>query len=220
MDPAEQAEVRAGRCPERAPHPRQLHDLAPHAAYLRARWAAGCRNAAQLWRELRARGFAGSAATVRRYLRPWRADPGPQGLAAAAPPRPRPPAPRRVRWWLLAPAAELAPAQQAYLDRLRAACPAVAQAAQLATEFGRLVREREWAALAPWLAAAAASGLPEFRELAAGMQGDRAAIEAALTYEWSSGQVERQVTRLKLVKRQMFGRAKVDLLRKRVLLAS
>ena len=212
--------LRAGRCPERAPHPRQLHDLAPHAAYLRARWAAGCRNAAQLWRELRARGFAGAAAAVRRYLRPWRADPGPQRLVAAAPPRTRPPAPRRVRWWLLAPAAELAPTQQAYLDRLRAACPAVAQAARLAAEFGRLVRERDRVALAPWLETAATSGLPEFRELAAGMPRDRAAIEAALTHEWSSGQVEGQVTRLKLVKRQMFGRAKVDLLRKRVLLAS
>ena len=211
--------LRAGRCPERAPHPRQLHDLAPHAAYLRARWAAGSRNAAQLWRELRARGFAGSAATVRRYLQPWRADPRPHRPAAAWP-RPRPPAPRRVRWWLLAPATELTPAQQAYLDRLRAACPAVAQAARLAAEFGRLVRERDLAAFATWLAAATLSGLPEFGELAVGMQRDRAAIEAALTHEWSSGQVEGQVTRLKLVKRQMFGRAKVDLLRKRVLLAS
>ncbi len=107
-----------------------------------------------------------------------------------------------------------------HLAGLRAACPAVAQAAQLASEFGRLVRERDRPALATWLAAATTSGLPEFRELATGMQRDRAAIEAALSHEWSSGQVEGQVTRLKLVKRQMFGRAKVDLLRKRVLLAS
>ena len=86
-------------------------------------------------------------------------------------------------------------------------------------EFGRLVRQRDQGAFTAWLEAAATSSVPEFREVANGMRRDRAAIEAALTHEWSSGQVEGQVTRIKLLKRQMFGRAKFDLLRKRVLLA-
>ena len=87
-------------------------------------------------------------------------------------------------------------------------------------EFGRLVRGRHREVLAPWLTRAATSGLPEMREVAAGMRWDRAAVEAALRYDWSSGQGEGQVTRIKLVKRQMSGRGKFDLLRQRVLLAS
>jgi transposase len=125
-----------------------------------------------------------------------------------------------VRWWLLRPAADREPDQRAYLARLWTACPAIASAGALAVEFGRLVRERDQPVLGAWLAAAGASGLPEFREVAGGMRRDRAAIEAALTYEWSSGQVEGQVTRLNLIKRLTYGRAKFDLLRKRVLLAS
>ena len=219
--------LRADAFPERARRPSQLHDLSPHAAYLRERWTAGCRNAAELWSELRKRGFTGSAVTVRRYLQAWRAyprqrRPGGQHAAvtdAPAPAASRPPSPRQVRWWLLTPAADLEPEQQGYLDRLRTACPAVARAEQLAMEFGRLVRQRDPVAFTAWLEAAATSSLPEFREVANGMRRDRAAIEAALTHEWSSGQVEGQVTRIKLLKRQMFGRAKFDLLRKRVLLA-
>jgi transposase len=218
--------LRAGAFPDRAPTPRRLHDATPEAAYLRERWAAGHWNAAELWRDLRARGFPGSPGMVRRHVAGWRRAPrrrgrtGPRaaGLPRAA--RPRPPTPRQVRWWLLRPAADLEPDQRAYLERVQAGCPAIGRAQTLATDFGRLVRQRVRPALAAWLAAAAASGLPEFREVAAGMRRDRAAIEAALTHEWSSGQVEGQVTRIKLIKRQTYGRAKFDLLRKRVLLAS
>lgn len=219
--------LRAGAFPERAPAPCRLHDAAPEAAYLRERWAAGVQNAADLWRELRARGFSGSPGMVRRYVAAWRTTPcrrgRPNPRAATGTPRdrrPRPPSPRHVRWWLLGPASDLEPDQQAYLERLRTVCPAITAAETLAQEFGRLVRERDQPAMAAWLTAAETSGLPEFREVAVGMRRDRAAIEAALTHAWSSGQVEGQVTRIKLIKRQMYGRAKFDLLRKRVLLAS
>ena len=223
--------LRAGRFPERARRPRHLHDRSPHAAYLRERWAAGCCNAMEVWRAVRGRGFAGSSVTVRRSVQRGRAYPYQQratGRPAGAPPRtpappsapPHPPSPRQVRWWLLARTDEVTVEQGAYVERLRAACPAVARAAALPVAFGRLVRERDLAAFAPWLAAMTTSEAPEFRELAARMQRDRAAIEAALTNEWSSGQVEGQVTKIKLVKRQGDGRAKFDLLRKRVLLAS
>ena len=90
----------------------------------------------------------------------------------------------------------------------------------LAREFDRLIRDRDAAALDPWLARAEASGLREFGDFAAGLRRDLAAVEAALTEEWSSGQVEGQVNRLKLVKRAMFGRANPDLLRRRVLRAA
>jgi transposase len=222
--------LRAADLPERAPRPCRLHALSPHAAYLRARWDAGCRDAAALWRELRGRGFRGSAVTVRRHVQRWRAYPyqrraagrpaAPGARPAPAPAAsPRAPSPRQARWWLLTPPGRLTPAQRAFLTHLRASCPEVVQAAALAAEFGRLVRERDRPALGPWLDAAVASDLAEFREVARGMRRDLPAIAAALTEEWSSGPVEGQVTRIKLVKRLAYGRSKFDLLRKRVLLA-
>jgi transposase len=221
--------LRAGAFPERAARPCRLDALSPHAAYLRERWDAGCRDAAALWRELRARGVRGSSVTVRRHVQRWRAYPYQRraaGRRAAASPRPAPPAParspspRQARWWLLTPPGRLTPEQCEFLVRLRARCPEVVQAEALAAEFGRLLRERDRPALGPWLAAAGASGLAEFREVARGMRRDRAAIDAALAEDWSSGPVEGQVTRIKLVKRLAYGRSKFDLLRKRVLLAS
>lgn len=122
-----------------------------------------------------------------------------------------------MRWWLLLPAERRTARQQAYLDRLLPGTAALQLAAELAREFGRLVRERDLAALEPWLARAEASGLAEFAACAASLRQDKAAVEAALTLPWSNGQTEGQVTRLKLVKRQMYGRAKADLLRRRVL---
>jgi len=221
--------LQAADLPERGHRPGRLHALSPHAAYLRARWDAGCRDAAVLWRELRERGFHGSAVTVRRHVQRWRAYPYQRraaGRRAAASSRPapaapaRPPSPRQTRWWLLTPPDRLTPEQRAFLAQLRARCPEVATAEALAAEFGRLVRERDQPALGPWLGAAATSGLPEFREVARGMRRDRSAIAAALAQEWSSGPVEGQVTRIKLVKRLAYGRSRFDLLRKRVLLAS
>jgi len=90
----------------------------------------------------------------------------------------------------------------------------------LALDFDRLIRDRDTAALASWLVRADGCGETEFREFAAGLRRDLAAVTAALTEEWSSGQVEGQVNRLQLLKRAMFGRANVDLLRRRVMCAA
>jgi transposase len=218
--------VRAGGFPERAEHRRRPTMLTPYEPYLQARWAAGCQNTRQLWEEIRARGFPGSAGALRHALAGWRTEPSRRGravrrvpadqVAPAPPPPTRVPSPRQACWILLRPAEALRPAQQAYREQVLR-CPELARAQALAVEFCRLVRERDHAALAPWLAAAKASELGEFREFAAGIERDRAAVEAAVTTPWSSGCTEGQVNRIKMVKRQMFGRAKFDLLRKRVL---
>jgi transposase len=83
-----------------------------------------------------------------------------------------------------------------------------------------MIRKRNASALESWLEAARASGIPELRTFATGMKRDKASIQAALTYEWSQGQVEGQIHRLKLIKRQAYGRAGFDLLRHRVLARS
>jgi transposase len=131
-----------------------------------------------------------------------------------------------VRWWLLRQAEAVAggdpvPAEaQVYCRRLLERCPAIAEALTVAAAFIRLVRQRDVAALASWLVAARHSPVVECREFALGIARDRAAVEAALTSEWSTGPVEGQITKLKLVKRAMYGRASLPLLRARLLRAA
>ena len=94
------------------------------------------------------------------------------------------------------------------------------EAVMLSQEFARLVRERGASELDAWLERATTSSLASFRGFAMGVRRDYAAVAAGLTEEWSSGQVEGQVNRLKAIKRAMFGRAKLDLLQQRVLYAA
>jgi transposase len=96
-------------------------------------------------------------------------------------------------------------------------CPAVAVAQALIRDFIAMLHARDVGALAGWLERAQASAIREFTSFARGIRRDQAAVEAALTVEWNSGQVEGQVNRLKLLKRQSYGRAGFDLLRQRVL---
>jgi transposase len=222
--------LRAGVFPERAPAAPRHRGVAAHEPYLRERWQAGCQHARQLWRELRERGFTGGAEAVRRLVVAWRASPArpgpprrrPATAARAAPPPPatRPRSPRQARWLLVKPEEALTPDQQAYVTHLVQACPEVLVAQRLTRECNRLVRERDQGALAPWLTAAQTSVVPEFGELAKGFGRDHAAVEAALQYEWSSGQVEAQVLQVKALRRQMRGRGGFALVRRRVVKAA
>ena len=90
----------------------------------------------------------------------------------------------------------------------------------LVASFRRMMRRRDRAALDPWLEAAASAAVPELRGFAASLRRDDAAVHAALAHAWSSGQVEGQVTKIKRIKRLMYGRGTFELLRCRVLLAS
>jgi transposase len=213
--------LRAAACPVRVRRSRLLGPTSPHVAYLRERWAAGCDNAALLWQELRARGFTGSAGAVRRFLGTWRTTPRRPGRQPRAPrgtvPPPALPSPRQVRWWLLREADERPTEHQAYLAHLLQDCPTLQAASELAREFGRLLRQRDAAAFDPWLVRAECSGIAEFQRCARSMGQDYAAVAAALREPYSNGPTEGNVTRLELLKRQMYGRAKPDLLRQRVL---
>ncbi len=224
--------LRAGSFAERAPARPRRQRIATYEPYLRERWQAGCQNTRQLWRKLRAQGFTGGHETVRRFVLRWRTEPGRPGLPrrrplvappAAMPPAPpqtRPWSPRQARWLLVKPAETLRPGQRVYLGYLREHAPEILAGQRLAVEFLRLVRERDAAALALWLATAAASGLAEFVEFAKGIVRDRAAVEAALTTPWSNGQTEARVLQLKTVRRQMRGRGGFALVRRRVVTAA
>ncbi len=84
-------------------------------------------------------------------------------------------------------------------------------------EFREIVRERKEEKLTSWIESAKRSKLVEFENFVVGIKRDESAVRAALTYEWSNGQTEGQINRLKMLKRQMYGRAKFDLLKMRVL---
>jgi len=204
-------------------HRPRMHSLDPWRAVLQRRWTEGCRNGAQLWRELRDAGFKGGMRVVTEWANRQRlADPeqlpGPADVQAVQPPaRPTAYPARRMARMLTADTTALAEPDRAYVGRLLAASPALAMVRNLAQRFGALVRAHAADALTPWLADAENS---ELRGFAAGLRQDEQAVRAALVLLWSSGQVEGQVTRLKLVKRQGYGRAKLDLLRARLIHAA
>jgi transposase len=201
--------------------------LDPHLAHLQARFAAGCGSARRLWRELRAMGFPGTDKQVQRWLAQHRTAP------AAPPPGPgQPPAlppATQLSWLLIQPPAALSADDAATTVRIEQDGEAASVAA-LARRFTALVRacgvrrkpdsDAVLAALDARLADARACGVRAVETFAAGLKLDGAAVRAALTTPWSSGQAEGQITRLKLIKRQSYGRAGFDLLRRRVLLAA
>lgn len=129
------------------------------------------------------------------------------------------PSARASSWMLLQPE-KLKEEEQKMVQLLYRLSPEIKQAQELALNFASIIRERRVDELREWLIKAARSELPEFRRFARGLTVDLSAVKAALLYEWSQGQVEGQVHRLKMIKRQMYGRAKLDLLRARVLYAN
>ncbi len=224
--------LRAEGFPERARPRRRTSILTPYEAYLRERWTVGCHNAHTLWQELRDRGFPGAPALVRRHVAAWRTEPARHGRAAqrprapdapATPPAPQPTrvwSPRQARWCLCRLVSELEPAEQHYRAALLERAPDVALALDQIDAFCTVVRTRDRPGLLAWLAENERAAIPELRSFATGIRRDQAAVAAALTIPWSNGQTEGQINRLKVLKRQMYGRAKLDLLRQRFLHAA
>lgn len=97
------------------------------------------------------------------------------------------------------------------------AVPELIAARDLMDRFHAMMRSNDAARLEPWIVAAKGGKLASF---AAGVEADRDAVAAAITEPWSSGQVEGKVNRLKLIKRQMYGRANLDLLKARLMAAA
>ncbi|HZQ97843.1 MAG TPA: ISL3 family transposase [Chloroflexota bacterium] len=201
------------------PPPLASATLAPHVTDLQDRWQAGCQNTALLFREIAAQGYAGSYSLLNQALRPWR-PPRPPSEEHPVPGRPRRRHWRyRVRRLCLTPPARLTAAEHEALDRLLADDPVLADGHALLQRFRALVAGRDAGALDDWLADARASDLPGFVALANSIAADRAAVDGALTTAWSTGPVEGLVHKAKLIKRQGYGRAKLDLLRARILAA-
>lgn len=207
---------RLERCPDWNPGRESPTQLDPFAPFVADWIAAGNRNSADLFRLLKSRGFSGSYDAVRRYLnrligssgRPGRRD-------RVSQPRRRPaPSARKLSFRVVNPKPESRSTR--VLNRLRERDPKLHAAVDLAEELMAMVRRQRSTVLSDWVARAVASGDADLKNLAASLSKDSAAVEAAMTESWSNGQVEGQVNRLKLIKRQMFGRAGMPLLKARV----
>jgi transposase len=181
--------------------------------YLHQRWNEGVTDAAALHAELQQRGWAGSEQTVRRYLRPFR-----QALAAPGP-APAVPKTRQITRWLLTRPDHLQADEQAQLEAVRARCPHIDALAGHVSAFAEMMTARTGSRdLEGWLAAVEADDQSGLRSFATGIRNDMQAVINGLTLHWNSGRVEGTVNKIKMIKRQMYGRAGFDLLRKRVTL--
>jgi len=190
--------------------PSKLDD---HKPFLHQRWNSGCTNIGQLHREITTRGYRGSYGTVYAYLRPFKA------LPCAPPAVPAPPKVRQITSWILRDPATLDESEQDSLDGVRARCPHLDALARHVTAFAKILTGRRGEQLDAWIAAVSADDQPDLHSFITGLKRDYQAVLNGLTLPYSSGKVEGNVNRIKMLKRQMYGRAGFDLLRKRVLLA-
>jgi len=203
--------VEADAFPERAPQHLAPSILTPFEQMLIAAWNAGERNSLALWRQIQAQGYDGSAKTVRRWVQARRTEPAPRtrtiyraGLRieqhAPAPrsaTRPRFPSSRQLVWLLLRPADQLTEDDCRLATILREE-PVIATAADLAQQFQTIVRQRQAEHLDSWVMDCVVSGSEDLANFARGLQDD-AAVRAALYEPWSTGPVEGEVTKRKLL---------------------
>jgi len=211
--------------PERKRRTRATSCLDPYTSVLHEHWEAGCHKAMHLWRTLRAQGFPGSYQVVYRYVtalrhgQPIRPSGAAHVPAAQEPTRPPRLTARQLSYLFIRRPEKRTPNEQEQVVQIGQQDPTIAQIATLTETFAQMVRQRTPRELQTWIETVLASRLPDLKRFATGLQQD-AAVYAALELPYSNGPTEGHVTRLKLLKRQMYGRAKLDLLRQRVLHAA
>lgn len=213
----------AEQFPERKPHRRHQSHLDPYVEYLQTQFDQGCENVMQLWREICARGFTHGPKAVRQWVQLRRTHSAPStpranhamnnirdaGVANL-------PSTHTLSWILTRMPQRLTDDERTVLSTLRQHA-SLNRAYDLIQRFAKMTRERKGAELDGWISEASASDIKELKTFASGLQPDQSAVYAAMTQAWSNGPTEGHVNRLKLIKRQMFGRANFDLLRIRVL---
>ncbi len=208
--------------------------LDPYLVYLKTRHQEGCENASQLWREIQQEGFPGSKRQVLKWMREQRLTPAPTtpgryvegvreekrtAVRKNTGSTTRLPSAKQLAWLFVQEPSTLQKVDAETLSHVRQDAE-VARVYEVARTFVDMVRQKQPMELDPWLETCAESSVKALRTFAAGIKQDYEAVRSALELPWSNAQTEGQVTRLKFIKRQMYGRAKFDLLRQRVLLAA
>jgi transposase len=202
--------------------------LTPYKEYILKQWNSGCREALQLFRAIQRRGYTGSYPTVARYtqrlrqaqgLRPREQHRG-QTLPRVVEVQHTLLTTRRATRVVLKQPMKCTEEDTQLLTHLKVQHREIAVAIELAQDFCAIVRGRQSDRFDHWLARVAMSSVAPLQRFATGVRADYEAVKAGLTLPWSNGPVEGQINRLKMLKRQMFGRANIDLLRRRFLLAA
>jgi transposase len=224
--------------PEISQKPRQTSMLDPYVAYLQERWDDGCRTNKQLYTEIQALGYGGSVRplvqwtvlrreelsksphlTGRKPARQVELFVGAEIAPKVPEGRTKLPGSQSLAWLLLEEQASLTEAKQQVLEQLKQDAELMT-ASCLAQQFLTIVRTQRVEQLGPWLEAVLASGIREFVTFAAGLKREEVSVRAAVELPYSNGVAEGNVTRLKQIRRAMYGRGNFDLLRIRVLVAA
>lgn len=180
-----------------------------HLPFLDAQWAGGCRNGAELWRRLRGQGYEGSLRVVAEWATRRR-----RAETVSHQQLQKVPTAKTIAKLMTAKRDHLTQAETVTVASIERAVPALADAYILIDRFQAMIRKTRAIELEPWITESKRSLIASF---ANGIASDKPAVHAAITQPWSNGQVEAQITKLKLVKRQMYGRAKLDLLQARLI---
>jgi len=190
----------------------------PYAAYVLQRWQDGIHEAKHLYEEIQAQGFSGTVRIVQRFVQALRDDPEKITLAPATGADRF--SSKTATWLFIRDPKQLTTKKQAELELICQRSETARKTYALTQQFMSMVRLRRGQDFETWLSAVEASSIPELRRFAQGLLKDKDAVVAGLTLSYSNGPVEAQVHKLKLVKRSMYGRAKLPLLRQRLLHAA
>lgn len=203
-----------GVAPDTRPRRKQQSDFDLYAPYVLKLWQSGERNGTRLWEEIAAQGYPGSQRMVYRFLKTLKKTEVKriaqthqvvQYTSTAA-----------VCLFMRRPDT-LDEGERMNLAALRQVHPDLERAYGLTQDFLQMLRKREGELLDTWLASVHESGLPELASFAHGVEQDKTAVRAGLTLQMNNGQTEGHVTRIKLIKRMMYGKAGFSLLRQRIL---
>lgn len=172
-------------------------------------WSAGCRNGAELWRRLTSKGFRGSLRVVGEWATRRR-----RAERASEQQLRKVPSARTIARLMTTARDHLSKSDSVTMAAVGAGVPMLVEARCLIDRFQAMIRTKAASDLDAWVTEATTSLIASF---ASGITRDRAAVRAAIIEPWSNGQTEGQITKLKLVKRQMYGRGKLDLLQARLI---
>lgn len=182
--------------------------LEAHLPMLDEMWNAGCRDGAELWRRLEAKSYRGSLRGVGEWTTCRRAERASDRQLRKVP------SARTIAYLMTTARDHLSKSDTVTMAAIEVGLPMLVDARRLIERFKAMIRTKSASDLDAWVTEVNTSLVASF---AIGIMRDRAAVHAAITEHWSRGQTEGQITGLKLVKRQMYGRGKLDLLQARLI---
>lgn len=210
--------IRSESFPERLlPAPKPNKKIEGYLSYLQLRWQQGCYNGRQLFREIEKRGYSGSKNLVYKYMKSWRRFLPEEFKRLRSSPSFSPLTPKQVAWLLIKEMKDLEDEEKSYISIILRLNPEIKKGQLLAKYFHNLIKKDKETSLDDFLKQVKENSIEEFDSFAKGLIKDEKAVRAAFSSSWSNGQVEGQINRLKMIKRQGFGRAKLDLLQARFL---